>query len=97
MSNLLPIWVKKQKVISLMNDKDVPASAKKKIIPELFELRKNHMDLLTDNDLARCLEQISFDKKFFEDEKFKDALAFVKAKNVTDVNGKKLVSESKGG
>ena len=87
----------KQDIKRFLLDKDVPASAKKKVIPEIFELRKNHADLVSENDLIRCLEHVPFDKKFFEDDKFKDALAFATAKKLADVNGKKIVTKRKGG
>ena len=44
---------KKQKVISLMNDKEVPVFAKKKMMPELIEFNKNHEDTFSKSDFGR--------------------------------------------
>lgn len=81
----------KEKIINLfIYEEWLPERTKKELLPQLFEAHKKNGDLFSEQDLERCIKKISFDKKFVEEEAFKEALEFAKEKKIKDINGKVL-------
>jgi len=75
---------------SKMENAGIAPFAKKSALPQLLELHRQKAEVMPEEDLKQYFGKVAFDKKFLEEERFKDVIEFARQKKIADINGQVL-------